>query len=151
MKKPNFKLSAIGMVIIAIFCIGNLSAQEKTIAGMLQEKEWVMQFPHKVEFSMEIKFIGNDYVGVFKFEGKEVEARSPYYLSDEVNWMFNEQKVGCTENGKYIIVNENRKNPKTGPYKEVIIYEILKLTETELQLKNLRNNSILSYKSEEVK
>lgn len=149
MKIQPFVLSVIGMVVIIISSISTLSAQEKTTAELLQGKVWVMQFPDKVDFSFEVKFIANEYITIYTFEGKEYKTQDSCYLSNEEDCTFDKQKVGHLENGKYIIVNRVVKSPEKGSYNKITIFEILKLTDTELQLKNLRNNSILPYKSEE--
>lgn len=62
------------------------------------------------------------------------ELKSVYYLSDDWNGTFDDTKVGVSVAGKYLVEKRNNEEKK----KILInVYEILKLTETDLELRNV--------------
>jgi hypothetical protein len=62
--------------------------------------------------------------------GNEVSQREPYYLSDSLEETIDPSKTGNIENGKYII-------HQSGLNRDLVIQEIILLSESELILKNV--------------
>ena len=136
--KPKFQLKSVPMLIAIIMALlpSELFAQEKIDYTQLRGKEWVMQLPTGMEGFMSQTFTTDACIIVAKHSGKSIELNSIYYLSDDWNGTFDDAKVGVWITGKYLI-----KKRKTKVRKVILInvYEILKLTETELELRNVED------------
>lgn len=142
----EFKLKMI-ISFISIYLLvytGKAFGQEPTTLSLLTNKEWIMQFPEKQNFSYKLTY--DTYIQVYTFiysDGGYVD-KVPYYLSDKVVSNFDSTKVGKCDCGKYIVTLITPKNEK----KRVLVYEILELSNHNLILKSLNNNSILQFKVE---
>ena len=161
MKNLNLKLRML-LTIMAymVLFVPQLFAQEKMDYKQFRNKEWVQQLPEGMEGRfLSRTFTADTCFSIAKQNGMSVEIKSIYYLSDDWNGTFDAQKVGLLADGKYLIDKRESK-----PRKVILInvYEILKLTETDLILRYAEDieltmkgklisrderNSIISYKS----
>ena len=162
MKKLIFKLRMPLIIIASISLLSSeLFAQEKIDYNQLRGKEWVMQVPDELEMFISYTYTVDTCIAVAKYSKKSVELKYKYYLSDDWNGTFDDTKVGVWVAGKYLI--EKKENEKR---KVIIIsvYEILKLTETDLEwrcvesidlteggeeLSRQKNNAIVKFKSKQ--
>nr|WP_303776901.1 hypothetical protein [Bacteroides intestinalis] len=142
----EFKLK----MIISFICVylfvytGKAFGQERTTLSLLANKEWIMQFPEKQNFSYKLTYDTHTQTYTFIYSDGGYVDKVPYYLSDEVASNFDSTKVGKCECGKYIITLITPKNEK----KRVLVYEILDLSAVYLKVRSLSNNSILQFKVE---
>ena len=161
MKNLNLKLRML-LTIMAymVLFVPQLFAQEKIDYKQFRNKEWVQQLPEGMEGRfLSRTFTADTCFSIAKQNGMSVEIKSIYYLSDDWNGTFDAQKVGLLADGKYLIDKRESK-----PRKVILInvYEILKLTKTDLILRYAEDieltmkgklisrderNSIISYKS----
>lgn len=119
----------------------NVTTQEK-----LMSKTWKLQQINIDNFLVTIKYTSEKETVTATYKKEQHSISNSYYLSNEVNWKFNKQKVGKIKEGKYIIVNMIV-GPQGKKYEEVQIYEILQLTNKTLKIKVVKNGTILEYKS----
>ena len=122
----------------------SLYAQEEipSTIDLLQSKEWIMWFPSKKEYTSGVRFSADTWTSVFSFRGRVIEQKQSFYLSNNFELSEKLEKQRDLENGKYIKRNDQGK---------IIVFEILKLTQDSLILKNLNNSSILTYFSKDEK
>ena len=74
---------------------------------------------------------------------KRYEYSNDYYLSDTPENTFNSTKIGKSQSGKYLVVNNKKKSANNQSYYyEVLNYEIQECTSSTLILKNLKYNII---------
>lgn len=138
------KKNVIFLLVVMCFLLFNTSlfAQEKgaSTLGLLQDKEWVMWFPSKKEYTLTDHFGSNTWLSVFSSKNENFEIKVTYCLSNSSDISISPSERKKLKTGKYII-SENKG--------EIKAYEILKLTPDSLILKNLDNSSILTYFSKE--
>lgn len=160
--KQKFQLKSVSkLIVLAVVVLSSeLFAQEKIDYKQFRNKEWVQQLPEGMEGRfLSRTFTADTCFSIAKQNGMSVEIKSIYYLSDDWNGTFDAQKVGLLADGKYLIDKRESK-----PRKVILInvYEILKLTKTDLILRYAEDieltmkgklisrderNSIISYKS----
>ncbi|WP_303207159.1 hypothetical protein [Bacteroides oleiciplenus] len=142
----EFKLKMI-IPFISIYLLvytGKAFGQEPTTLSLLTNKEWIMQFPEKQNFSYKLTYDTHIQAYTFIYSDGGYVDKVPYYLSDKVVSNFDSAKVGKCDCGKYIVTLITPKNEK----KRVLVYEILELSNHNLILKSLNNNSVLQFKVE---
>ena len=156
------------LIILAMVLLSSeLFAQEKIDYKQLRGKEWVMQLPDEMELFMSYTYTVDTCIAVAKHSKKSVELKSRYYLSDDWNGTFDDTKVGVWVAGKYLIEKKENKEKIENKKRKVIlisVYEILKLTETDLEwrcvesidlteegkeLSRQKNNAIIKFKSKQ--
>ena len=135
--KQKFQLKSVSkLIVLAMVLLScELFAQEKIDYKQFRNKEWVQQLPEGMEGRfLSRTFTADTCFSIAKQNGMSVEIKSIYYLSDDWNGTFDAQKVGLLADGKYLIDKRESK-----PRKVILInvYEILKLTETDLELRNV--------------
>ena len=145
MKTKNRSVKLLAILLLFGGIAFNASAQSSL--SILQSKTWVMQFPSPMTYTFSVQ---NNSAGMevctMYFEGKATTTNYKYYLSNTIESTFNSAKIGTVSDGKYIIVEEETKQVGGPIQKIVAVYEIIKLDANNLELKNLRNSSILTYK-----
>lgn len=124
-----------------------LNANAQTNLSILQSKTWVMQFPSVQTYTVTVNYkTTGEELNILSYDGKVNNFVYRYYLSNSIESTFNSAKVGKADDGKYIIAEQETKQEGGPIMKIVAVYEILKLDANNLELKNLRNSSILTYK-----
>lgn len=168
MKKLIFKLRMPLIIMASIALLpSELFAQEKIDYTQLRGKEWVMQVPNELEMFISYTYTVDTCIAVAKYSKKSVELKYKYYLSDDWNGTFDDTKVGVWVVGKYLIEKKENKEKIENKKRKVIlisVYEILKLTETDLEwrcvesidlteegkeLSRQKNNAIVKFKSKQ--
>ena len=138
--KPKLQLKSVPMLIAIIMALlpSELFAQEKIDYTQLRGKEWVMQVPDGWKMFVSYTYTVDTCILVAKHLKERVELKSVYYLSDDWNGTFNDTKVGVwsADAGKYLIKKKKNKDRKVIL---IDVYEILKLTETDLELRSLES------------
>ena len=133
MKKMFFKLRMPLIIIASIALLSSeLFAQEKIDYTQLRGKEWVMELPDEMGMFMSYSYTVDTCIAVAKHLKKSVELKYKYYLSNDWNGTFDDTKVGVWVTGKYLIEKKENKEKIL-----INVYEILKLTETDLELRNV--------------
>lgn len=100
-------------------------------------KEWFTIFPGEKKFSNFDIYTKEIRTTTFRFNNVDSKLFYQFYLSDKAETIFNNSDVGKIEEGKYIITLSEK--GKLG------VFEIITLTSTSLELKNLGNKSILNF------
>lgn len=168
MKKMFFKLRMPLIIIASIALLSSeLFAQEKIDYTQLRGKEWVMELPDEKGMFMSYSHTVDTCIAVAKHLKKSVELKYKYYLSNDWNGTFDDTKVGVWVTGKYLIEKKENKEKIEKKVRKVIlinVYEILKLTETELEWRSVEhirltdggeesrrqgNNTIIKFKSKQ--
>ena len=161
--KPKFQLKSVPMLIILAMVLlsSELFAQEKIDYKQLRGKEWIRQLPDEMELFMSYPYTVDTCIAVAKHSKKSVELKSRYYLSDDWDGTFDDTKVGVWVAGKYLIEKKEHRERKVIL---ISVYEILKLTETDLEwrcvesidlteegkeLSRQKNNAIIKFKSKQ--
>ena len=161
--KPKFQLKSMPMLIAIIMALlsSELFAQEKIDYTQLRDKEWVMELPDELNVFMSYSYTVDTCILVAKYLKKSVELKYKYYLSDDWNGTFDDTKVGVWVAGKYLIEKKEHRERKVIL---ISVYEILKLTETELEWRSVEhirlteggeesrrqgNNTIIKFKSKQ--
>jgi len=85
-------------------------------------------------------------------EDEEITHSDPFYLSDTYESLFDDNKVGKNQNGKYLVVKGDGSPEDDDEYntESIFVYEILKLTDTEFTIKHLITGTVSNYKALEV-
>jgi len=117
----------------------SFSQSSTTTIGRLVDKDWIMIFPSEKQYMYTDSYNREIITTVFVYNNSEVKLFSKYYLSDTIDFTFNENNVGKVYDGKYLV----KKNEKG----DVSVFEILNLSNNTLKLKNIRNGSIIRYKA----
>ncbi|WP_455586327.1 hypothetical protein [Bacteroides sp.] len=134
MKKRNAIICLLSFV-----CIIQLWGQEKKSAmDILTSKGWKWQSTVK-GYNEYYEFTKNECIWTICFDQKKEEGtveNRPYYLSETKDTVFNKQKVGKNNEGKYLIFLQKNH--------EILVFEILELNENKLYVKT-RNGSCLSF------
>ena len=124
------------LVLISITKSTFIYGQNSSMLDKLQGKTWIPQSePHNMKY----QYTQSIQTTTRNIKGKDMPINNSFYLSDEVEWEFNNSKVGKIKNGKYIVINapfgiviyENGESPNA------VTFEILNLDNTELKLKSL--------------
>ena len=76
--------------------------------------------------------------------GSSLMCENDYYLSENIDSVFDKQKIGRLQTGRYIIVYENLKQKKKIVPK-ISVFEIIDLTPTKLQIRSKENDIILIF------
>lgn len=149
------------IAIIMALLSSELFAQEKIDYKQLRGKEWVRQLPDEMRLFMSYTYTVDTCIAVAKHLKKSVELKSRYYLSDDWDGTFDDTKVGVWVAGKYLIEKKKHRERKVIL---ISVYEILKLTETDLEwrcvesidlteegkeLSRQKNNAIIKFKSKQ--
>jgi hypothetical protein len=74
-------------------------------------------------------------------QGETTSGVADFYLSNQVETTFDYSKVGSLNEGKYIISFV----PEWNGYSYFNVYEIITLTDTYMELKSLKSNSIFKF------
>ena len=117
----------------------SFSQSSTTTIGRLVDKDWIRIFPSEKQYMYTDSYNREIITTVFVYNNSEVKLFSKYYLSDTIDFTFNENNVGKVYDGKYLV----KKNEKG----DVSVFEILNLSNNTLKLKNIRNGSIIRYKA----
>jgi len=135
--KSKFFLGFI--IILLTITIKNLYSQNAvSTLDKLTGKEWTFVFPSDPGFSSIDTYTKEILTTTFRYNNIDTKMPYPFYLSDKADTTFNDSNVGKIEEGKYIITL-NKKAKSMG------VFEIITLTSTSLELKNLGNKSIITF------
>ena len=117
------------ILLLNICFINSLTSQTaKTTQELLTSTKWEPQdFFANGNYGY-VKYTKTEFFTKMKIDGELRIFNYRYYLSSSQDTVFDSNKIGKNNNGKYII-------RKSGKY--VIISEILELTATKLVLRNL--------------
>ena len=117
------------ILLLNICFINSLTSQTaKTTQELLTSTKWEPQdFFANGDYGY-VKYTKTEFFTKMKIDGELRIFNYRYYLSSSQDTVFDSNKIGKNNNGKYII-------RKSGKY--VIISEILELTATKLVLRNL--------------
>lgn len=146
MKNLSLKIGCLLCILWTISTIHITYGQNVTTQEKLMSKTWKLQQTNIDNLLVTIKYTSEKTIKTATYKKDQHSISNSYYLSDEVNWKFNKQKVGKIKEGKYIIVIMIV-GPQGKKYEEVEIYEILQLTNTTLKIKVVKNGTVLEYKS----
>ena len=134
------------LLYIMILCFTkNTQAQIKITSDMLINKEWKIQLPEGSTSYPQGCIYSTTKETTFMISpgNKRYEYSNDYYLSDTPENIFNSTKIGKSQSGKYLVVNNKKKSANNQSYYyEVLNYEIQECTSSTLILKNLKYNII---------
>ena len=128
--KNNRYMKILSIILLLNICfINSLTSQTaKTMQELLMSTNWEPQDFFDEGDCGYIKYTKTKDIYIEKINNTIDRVYSNYYLSSSPDTIFDSNKVGKNNNGKYIIRDGG---------KYVFISEILKLTDTELVLRNL--------------
>ena len=128
------------ILLLNICFINSLTSQTaKTTQELLMSTKWEPQdFFANGDYGY-VKYTKTEYFTKMKIDGELRIFNYRYYLSSSSDTVFDSNKIGKNNNGKYIITS----TPK-GYY--VFISEILELTDTKLVLRDLTPGSSINGK-----
>lgn len=136
----------ISFIVFIAMCFGGFASAQSSLS-ILQSKTWVMQFPSVQTYTVTVNYkTTGEELNILSYDGKVNNYVYRYYLSNSIESTFNSAKVGKVDDGKYIIAEQETKQEGGPIMKIVAVYEIMKLDVNNLELKNLNNSSILTYK-----
>ena len=126
------------------FIYGQSCAQSGSTLDKLTERTWlsIPAIPTP-DFQIIYKYGCGTETCEMTYQGKERILVKPFYLSDRIETQFDKSKIGKIQNGKYIIAQ--RVGYDGIPHIEV--FEIVTLTDTELQVKAPSSLGPTSYRS----
>ena len=130
LKRNEVMKSLFILLLLNMYCCGmSVFAQgQKTTQGLLTSTNWEPQdFFYEGDCGY-IKYTKTQDIYIEKIDNTIDRVYSNYYLSSSPDTVFDRNKVGKNNNGKYIIRDG-------GDY--VFVSEILELTATKLVLRNL--------------
>ena len=120
--------------LILLTGIGQLNAQTtKSTQEMLCANTWIFDQGERKGATM-FKYSDKYETCTFRYNGEEASAVKEYYLSDSIDTTFDKQKVGNVTNGKYIIAYNSKMS-------EIVIFEIISLTDDEIVLQAIANHA----------
>jgi hypothetical protein len=109
----------------------------------LTAKTWIYTLPQGYTKSYDVTVnysITSEMTTISYSNGSGSDSRA-YYLSNTIETLFDDNKVGTVQNGKYIIIDVH---PSAGA-RSVEVNEIIELTSAKLTVKALRTNQILNF------
>jgi len=132
-------IGIIGIFIFTLIEAAHLYGQSYD-QSLLLNKEWKYQEPGKT-FYFSFLFTDKEEIVTLFTDGVKSgkEIKSSYYLSNETTDKFQSNLVGKSKIGKYIVIR--RKGEVSG--ERLVLYEILKLTDTTLKIRNLQSGSAI--------
>ena len=130
--------------------ISSVAAQEKTTLDKLAGKEWFF-VRHDNEVCGEIYSIAGMVKYFYESNASRNYHEGFFYLSDSIDSVFDESKIGKAVNGKYIVYPLTGVDKNGNEYKSASVCEILELTDNKLVIEVVRfksspwNVSIFTY------
>ncbi|GHT17677.1 hypothetical protein FACS189429_2270 [Bacteroidia bacterium] len=140
-------------IAIMLFCtmsIHNIYGQESinvvhtpigvyTTMQMLTAKTWVFTVPsgYSLEFSYKLTYTTTEEIGTISYNGGGGSGTRSYYLSNTIETVFDNSKVGNVQNGKYLIVATKGTNFE--------VFEILTLNAIRFSFKHLQSGTISNF------
>ena len=124
------------IAIIMVLLSSELFAQKKIDYTQLRGKEWVMQLPDKMGMFIVYTYGIDSCTTIAKYSTDSAKLQYIYYLSDDWNGTFDDTKVGVWVGGKYLIKKQKFEKRKLIM---ISVFEILKLTETDLELRSVES------------
>ena len=123
-------MKTLKITLIALFAlIANLSyAQKLDTLDMLMAYKW--KYTPREHVVVYNTYNANIIESQNIFEHDELTFNSLYYLSNEIETVFEQSKVGEIKNGKYIIIFNDKKNNHS-------VSEIIELNELNLIIKSV--------------
>jgi hypothetical protein len=139
MKKIN--LNVFIVFALLLFLTSSIPVQ-KTTLQKLTGKTWTYQYPegYSKPIVLTFSFTDSTQTGTITFEGGGGSADRLFYLSDTIETVFDDSKVGNVQNGKYIIFNACGTNGNC----KVVVDEIISLTDVKLSIK-AANNTVSNF------
>ena len=136
--KPKFQLKSVPMLIAIIMVLlsSELFAQKKIDYTQLRGKEWVVQLPEEKRMFIVYTYGIDSCTTIAKYSTDSAKLQYIYYLSDDWNGTFDDTKVGVWVGGKYLIKKQKFEKRKLIM---ISVFEILKLTETDLELRSVES------------
>jgi len=128
------------LLLIPLFTWGQL--EEPIDQSILMNKKWVLRPSQKRTSYLITEFGEKEVIDTMVTEVGTASGKTPYYLSDKRDFIYQSEKLG-NKTGKYIIILQ--KKDKT---EEVSAFQILEANDSLLVLKNMNNNSLIEYKVE---
>lgn len=143
MRLERYLLRIIYLVAVFQLICFYVSAQKTDFSsGELQDKMWVMQGregkPISVKYTRDII--------EYHFNG-EILGTASYYLSDSIVTVFDNENVGKTTSGKFIVSRVNSKDNDNSSM-PVTILEIVEVSAKELTVRNIKQEHTVLYKVE---
>jgi len=139
------KIRLLVVCICAMTCSVNLFAQKTNTLHLLQ-KEWTLQLSQEWRSTFKIIFTQDKWKDIVTGPKKTITDEAKYYLSDSPDSIFHAEKVGKCYTGRYIIVLKQAKHLDGTYYKKVDDFKIIKLTDTDLELRHLGSGTIVQCK-----
>ena len=139
--KTNKKIiGALFLISITFFSIVGLSQDKKSDIEKLKSNTWMYQGLKDCKdmySNKTIRHIAGDYV-----------VKDKFYLSDSIDSIFVEKKVGTKSNGKYIhtIAMRDKNDKRPSP---LSVFEIIVLTDEKLSLKYIETGVVVELYSVE--
>ena len=124
------------IAIIMVLLSSELFAQKKIDYTQLRGKEWVVQLPEEKRMFIVYTYGIDSCTTVAKYSTDSAKLQYIYYLSDDWNGTFDDTKVGVWVGGKYLIKKQKFEKKKLIM---ISVFEILKLTETDLELRSVES------------
>ena len=135
-RNKSMKRLFILLVLSMYLGISVFAQEQKTTQELLTSTKWEPQdFFANGNYGY-VKYTKTEFFTKMKIDGELRIFNYRYYLSSSPDTVFDSNKIGKNNNGKYII-------RKSGKY--VIISEILELTATKLVLKNLTPDTDMDF------
>ncbi|RLT77791.1 hypothetical protein D7V95_01770 [bacterium J10(2018)] len=116
-----------------------LPTNAQTTMDKLIGKDWELQFSSGNHPSEGIHFTETESLYFTYYYGRR-ETTTPYYLSDTIDKVFDNSKIGKSKNGKYIIANPRFRPTPNDPWKRLtVVFKIIVLNDTVLQIVDINN------------
>jgi hypothetical protein len=141
--KKIYLFKTLTLCLVALFILScktqnNIISVNKTTMDLLKSTKWQMMNKDSIPTGLYIKYDKDSFNSDIYNQGKEYKNKDLYYLSDDIDTIFEKQKVGKNLNGRFIV--EHLGNPP-------IVMEIIKITPTELVLRNIRTGVFLTHRA----
>ncbi len=119
--------------------ISSISISAQTTMDKLIGKDWELQFSSGNHPSEGFHFTETESLYFTYYYGRR-ETTTPYYLSDTIDKVFDNSKIGKAKNGQYIIANPRFRPTPNDPWKRLTaVFKIIVLNDTVLQIVDINN------------
>ena len=118
------------------FCVN--AQHNNSVMDLLKAKTWKMSVGTSGDMYITLDYSNTKETATVKMRSETEIIYGDYYLSNSVDSLFDEAKIGQNTQGNYLIVSRNG---------DLSVFEIVSINDQELALKSIDTQNISKYKA----
>lgn len=128
------------MILGAVVLSTQLSAGQsnESTLSKLKSATWEMYHLRKSTYRVFEQYTDSKIVSTIMYDDQKSVDERDFYLSDQIETVFDPQKIGRSQHGKYIVI---RLEPKVADAPKISVVEIVDVNDKELRVKGIYGES----------